>query len=124
MEPVNIQVYSIVGNSLCVDAEDRQRVFDQISQALKANLTVVVSFLNVEMLTSAFLNTAIGQLYRDFSEEVIKKSLTTKDLSNVDKALLKRVVKTAKMYYKDPTWMEQTLSEITEIGRASCRERV
>ena len=113
MEPVNIQVYSIVGNSLCVDAEDGQRVFDQISQALKANLTVVVSFLNVEMLTSAFLNTAIGQLYRDFSEEVIKKSLTTKDLSNVDKALLKRVVKTAKMYYKDPTWMEQTLSEIT-----------
>ena len=113
MEPVNIQVYSIVGNSLCVDAEDGQRVFDQISQALKATLTVVVSFLNVEMLTSAFLNTAIGQLYRDFSEEVIKKSLTTKDLSNVDKALLKRVVKTAKMYYKDPTWMEQTLSEIT-----------
>lgn len=113
MEEIHIQVYNTVGNSMCVDADDGEKVFEQISKAIKTESKIVLSFLNVEMLTSAFLNTAIGQLYRDFPEEEIKRLLTTKDLADVDKALLKRVVKTAKLYYKDPAWMEKTLSEVT-----------
>jgi anaerobic ribonucleoside-triphosphate reductase len=113
MNVVELMVINIVGNGICVDADDGERIFEMIHKTLTTNSNVEVSFLNVQMLTSAFLNTAIGRLYKDYTEEEIKKRISIKDISDIDKSLLKRVVKNAKLYYKDPTWMEKTLSEIT-----------
>jgi Icc-related predicted phosphoesterase len=112
MEELHINVFNIVGNAICVEADDGEKVYAQISAALKAKKKVVLSFLNVEMLTSAFLNTAIGQLYRDFSEPEIKESLTVVQLEGTDRALLKRVVDTAKLFYKNPDSLEKSINEI------------
>ncbi|HOX41446.1 MAG TPA: STAS-like domain-containing protein [bacterium] len=112
MEELHINVFNIVGNSLCVEADDGEKVFIQVSAALKSGKIVVLSFQNVEMLTSAFLNTAIGQLYRDFSESEIKESLTVIQLEGADRILLKRVVDTAKLFYKDPARLEKSINEI------------
>jgi hypothetical protein len=73
---------------------------------------VSLSFLNVESLTSAFLNASIGQLYREFSEEQIRAGLSVKDMSNEDIALLKRVVDTAKQYFKDPERFKKAREEV------------
>jgi len=56
----------------------------------------------VTCLTPAFLNAAIGQLYSLFSENEIRARLKVTDLEPDDQALLKRVVDTAKEYFKDP----------------------
>mgnify|MGYP001074600624 CR=1 FL=1 len=112
MEPVKISVYSLVGNSFCVSAEDGKRVYEKIKEALVQGKNVELSFLNVELLTSAFLNTAVGMLYGDFSEDKIKSSLSLSSISNDDKLLLKRVVDTAKTYYKDPERLNKTIEEI------------
>ena len=68
----------------------------------------------MEMLTSAFLNTAIGKLYGEFDEKKIKNSLSVSDISNEDKLLLKRVVDTAKVYYKNPKQFEESIKQIME----------
>lgn len=107
-------VYQIVGNSICVEASDGKKVCEVILEFLKNKQEVVLSFLNVTMLTSAFLNSAIGVLYKDFSEEEIRNCLKVEDLDQTDAALLKRVVDTAKMYYKDPERMEESVKEILE----------
>jgi len=69
---------------------------------MKEGQGVTVSFLNVSSLTSAFLNAAIGQLYGSFSENEIRSKLKVADLEPDDRELLKRVVDTAKEYFKDP----------------------
>lgn len=107
-------VYQIVGSDICVEAEDGKKVYDVICEFLKQKKKLVLSFLNVTMLTSAFLNTAIGLLYKDFSEEDVKEYLKVADLAPTDTALLKRVVETAKMYYKNPERIEQSVKEILE----------
>ena len=112
MEETRINIMNVVGNAFCVEAEDGQKVFEQIVKALKGNKKVVLSFLNVQMLTTAFLNTAIGQLYRDFTEEYIKASLSVIDISQSGLVSLKRVVDTAKLYYKDPSAMERSIKDI------------
>ena len=66
------------------------------------------------MLTSAFLNTSIGKVYGEFDEDKIKSSLTVSDISDEDKLLLKRVVDTAKVYYKNPDQFEKSINEIME----------
>ena len=101
-----------MGDSFCVEAGDGQKVFELIKKALSEKRTVTLSFLNVEMLTTSFLNTAVGQLYRDFSEEFIKESLKVDNLSYSGAVSLKRVVDTAKLYYKDPEAMQRSINEI------------
>ncbi|MGH7774720.1 MAG: STAS-like domain-containing protein [Candidatus Binatia bacterium] len=99
---LTLSIFEVVGSPLCVASDDGQRVHDRIAAAFKEGSNVTVSFLNVSSLTSAFLNAAIGQLYGSFTENEIRSKLKVKDIEPDDLALLKRVVETAKQYFKDP----------------------
>jgi len=112
METTTLNIVGIVGNKFCVEAEDGQKVFELTSKALEVERKVVLSFLNVELLTTAFLNTAIGQLYKGFDEGTIKKYLSVEHLSPSGAVSLKRVVETAKEYYRDPEAMQRSINEI------------
>jgi STAS-like domain of unknown function (DUF4325) len=97
-----LSVFEIVGSPLSVASDDGQRVFERISEAMKEGKVVTVSFRNIKSITSAFLNAAIGQLYGTFGEDQIRSQLKVVDMQGEDLALLKRVVDTAKEYFKDP----------------------
>ncbi len=99
---IRVSPFEIVGNLLCVASDDGQKVYDRIAMALRDGQNVIVSFHNVTSLTSAFLNAAIGQLYGSFSADQIRAKRQVKDMAAEDLALLKRVVGTAKEYFKDP----------------------
>jgi hypothetical protein len=113
---ITLSVFEIVGSPLCVASDDGQRVYDRIASALKEDRNVTVSFINVSSLTSAFLNAAIGQLYGSFSEDQIRSQLKVKDMQPDDLALLKRVVETAKEYFKDPKRFDKAVQEVIGDG--------
>lgn len=113
-EQIIKSVYQIVGSDICVDANDGELVYNVIVKFIENNKPIVLSFLNVSILTSAFLNTAIGMLYKDFSEEKIKSLVSVQDISDSDRFLLKRVVDNAKIYYKNPERIEQSVREILQ----------
>lgn len=114
MSASTINIINVVGDSFCVEADAGQKVYTLISKAFSEEKQVVLSFLNVEMLTTAFLNTAIGQLYKDFEEGFIKEHLSVKDMSQSGLVSLKRVVETAKLYYKNPEALEKSIQNILE----------
>ena len=113
-EDIRISIFEVVGNRLCVASGDGQKVYDRLTAALQADRPITLSFHNVTTLTSAFLNTAIGQLYGAFSEEQIRSRLTVEDMEQDDLALLKRVVDNAKLYFKDPQRFDQVVRETLE----------
>ncbi len=100
---IEIRIFSIVGNGFCVEPGDGEKVFFLLKQVLEQGNKAVLSFLNVEILTAAFLNTAIGRLYGVFDYGKIKESLKVKDISIEDKHIIKKVTDTAKAYYKHNT---------------------
>ncbi len=108
---VEISVFEVVGSSLCVASDDGQKVYRRLAAALKEGIYVTLSFRNVTILTSAFLNAAVGQLYGKFNEEKIRGLLKVEDMENDDLALLKRVVDTAKQYFKDPKKFNEAIRE-------------
>ena len=112
---ITIQIANIIGNLYAVEAEEGQKVYELIQKAFQENRNVILSFLNIEMMTTAFLNTAIGQLYKDFSEDKIKECLSVENISESGKVILKRVVDTAKLYYKDPDNFQRMQQSICEI---------
>lgn len=112
MESTTINIFNVVGDAFCVEADDGQKVFELIKRAFSENRKVLLSFLNIEMLTTAFLNTAIGQLYGNYSEEFIRENLTVENVSQSGLVSIKRVVDTAKLYYKDPDAMQRSIDDI------------
>lgn len=110
-ETITLKIYEVVGSSLCVASQDGQIVFEQINQALKDGKRVRISFQNVESLTSAFLNAAVGQLYGFFDHDLLKENMSVTEIEKDDLALLKRVIDTAKQYFKDPAVIEAVRKE-------------
>lgn len=114
MDKFRLNVINVTGEKFCTEPEDGQKVFEQIDKAFKENKFVVVSFMNIEMLTTAFLNTAIGQLYRDYSEEIIREKLSVEQMTPAGLVSLKRVVDTAKIFYKNPDALRNSINDILE----------
>ncbi len=113
---MNISIYEVVGSPLCVSSGDGQKVYERLAPVIEQGRGAVLSFRNVALLTSAFLNTAIGQLYGKFDEEQIRASLNVADMEPDDAELLKRVVETAKRYFKDPEGHDQRIRDVLEDG--------
>lgn len=111
---VTISIFEVIGSPLCVAAGDGQKVYDRLAAAIREGRRVTLSFHNVSTLTSAFLNAAVGQLYGEFGEEQIRAFLAVQDIAQDDLALLKRVVETAKAYFKNPQRFEQAVRD--ELG--------
>lgn len=96
-----ISVVQVAGTSICVSAEDADKLYQKISGLLQEGRDVAISFSGVERLTTAFLNVGIGQLYNEFSEEVIRQRLSIAEADASTLNLLKTVVDRAKIFYKN-----------------------
>lgn len=109
---MTLSIFTVVGSPLCVASGDGQKVYERLAAALKEGRSVILSFHNISTLTSAFLNAAVGQLYGEFSEEQIRALLKVQDMQPDDLALLKRVVETAKLYFRDPQKFDQAVRDV------------
>jgi ribosomal protein S3AE len=112
MSTLEVKITDIVGSPSCINPEDGEKVFQVIAEALRAEKSVTIFLGGIEDLTSRFLNSAIGQLYGEFSEEEIKAKLRVTEANQDDLALLKRVVERAKEYFKNPVPFEQASREV------------
>ncbi len=114
METTTINIVNTIGDVYGVEADDGQKVYSLVKKAIEGGYKVILSFTNVKMLTTAFLNTAVGQLYNDYTEDKVKEHLQVVDISDSGKVALKRVVDTAKLYFKDPDALKRSIDEILE----------
>ena len=95
-----IMVKEFVGSPYCsfpsVRANDlRQEIEKHIQEEKKIQL----DFTGIELLTSAFLNYAIGALYFDIPPECVKKYLSVTNACQDDLRMIKLVVDNAKRFY-------------------------
>jgi hypothetical protein len=102
-----------VGCKFCVSSEDGQILYEKIKEALLGGRKVSVSFRNVVDISSAFLDAAIGQLYKGlFSEKELKEKVIFLDLSREDSFLLERVILRAKYYCGYPEQLDAAVCEL------------
>ena len=59
-ENIRISMFEVVGSPLCVATSDGQKVYDRLTEALKADRAVTLSCQNVTTMIPAFMNAAIG----------------------------------------------------------------
>ena len=98
---IPISVYETVGTQYCGFSSDGQKVYERIALAIENDRRVEVSFRGIKVLAACFLNTAIGQLYGEYSEEKISDLVSFADIESDDHALIRQVIGTAKHYFAD-----------------------
>lgn len=112
---VKINIYNEVGGRAAVSDADGNKLFEKITLALRGGNSVLLDFINIEILTSAFLNTAIGQLYKeDYSVDFLRQNVKTINMQAEDREILKNVLIRAKEYYQNPDYklkLEEAIKE-------------
>jgi hypothetical protein len=111
MKVKEINIFEQVGGPAAVSTEDGQHLFEGIHALLEKDAVVSLNFVNIETMTSTFLNAAIGQLYSHYDSPFLQKHLKVKNLTPEDRDIVKRVVERAKQYFKDKENIENPVRE-------------
>lgn len=96
-----INVFDITGSRAVMDSPDGDEIYQMIHEAFLNQDDVVLDFDKVDTILSMFLNSAIAPLYNDFDTNFLNKHLIIKNMSDEDKATLKRVNMRAKQFYQE-----------------------
>lgn len=106
-----INVINIIGSKYCVSTEDGEKVYELIKKEISEKRNIEISFLNTELVTASFLMPAVGELYKDFPEEVVAQYLSVKDLTRSGAISLKNVIQAMKYYLKDPEGYQKIMDD-------------
>lgn len=99
MEIINIA--NTIKSEFAISPEDGDIIYSLIETKLQKNTAMILDFSNVDMMTVAFLNNAIGKLYKTFDKQQLNKLISMQNISDSDLILLKKVIERAKLTFTD-----------------------
>lgn len=110
-----INVFNVINSPFCISPDDGQKIYGLIVNALNDGKDVQLSFLNITMVITAFLNEAIGVLYKDYPQNTIDNIDFTDisdDLKEAFYASLEKVKTGAPIYYSHQKELDDAASSI------------
>lgn len=112
MQIVNVR--DVIDKNIAMSTEDGQKLFEVLYAILKSKEKVQLSFANIDILISHFLNESIGGLYEKFDNwDILDKAIECVNMEKDDLDLLiEKVIPTAKVHYKDVKRSEKIEADI------------
>lgn len=112
MKEIKLNIFEQIGSTAAVSSEDGNLLHSRIVKGLtEKDVQVILDFTNIELITSTFLNAAIGQLYNEYDSPFLRERLKVENMAGEDLELLKKVVERAKEYFKDKAKMDASIKE-------------
>jgi hypothetical protein len=109
-----IRIYDIVNGPAAIATEDGEKLFAELSDMLSNADMVILDFEKINTLTTTFLHAAIGQLYRMFDSPFLQAHMKVVNMSQEDKAQLRKVVERAPQYFKDKQSIEKPVQDVMD----------
>ena len=111
---IKIPIKELVGSDSAISTEDGNELFQRIDEALKNEASIQISFKGIKLITTAFLNAAIGQLYGKYEGRTLNQKLEILDMDNTDLEILKKVVEAAKKYFENKESFNKSIGKVLE----------
>jgi hypothetical protein len=112
MEVGNIIVKDIISVDTAVSTDNGNLVYKKIVEFLNSGNEVHLDFIGITMMTTAFLNAAIGQLYSTYTGEQLNKLLKLVNVADDDKILFKKVIDRAKQYFANKKDFDESADNV------------
>lgn len=98
---INLRIVDVISSEFAVSPEDGDIIFNIISNRINEKESIVLDFDGIDIMTTAFLNNAIGKLYNIYTKEQLNKYISMNNISKTDLNLVKKVIKRAKIKFTD-----------------------
>lgn len=108
------KIHEIVRGDTAVSVSDGDGIFGKISKAFEKDKDVELDFSEINLLTTSFLNSAVGQLYDQYDSDFLNAHFNVVNIAKEDRPLLKKVIERAKSYFKDRESFESSVRESSE----------
>lgn len=110
----NLIVKNIINSEIAVATDAGDKVFTQLIASFDSNKKVRLDFEGITILTTAFLNAAIGQLYSQgkYDSDFLNNSLKFVNIQPEDKPLFVMVINRAKEYFANKEKFDSHTNEI------------
>ena len=84
-----------------------------IKENIDSKKKIVIDFSNIDIMTTAFLNNAIGKLYNIYDKKKLNEYISMKNVSKSDLNLIKKVIDRAKIKFskEDINTLEKELED-------------
>ena len=90
---MELMIKDIIGSDIASDNEQGDLIFDEIVSGVDNNeKQIFLDFSDLKLITTAFLNNAIGKLYKKYSTQELKGLLKVKNIKNKNDLELLRLV--------------------------------
>lgn len=106
-----IKVHQVIEEQVAVSTDDGDLLYQQIDRLLKQEKKIEIDFSSIDLMTTAFLNAAIGQLYKDYTSDFLNAHIKLTHVSPDDATLFKKVIERAKEYFANKKHFEESASK-------------
>ena len=97
-----------INRETAVSSDDGEVVYNYIIDYFKRGLIVELDFSDISLMTTAFLNSAIGTLYKIYTSEQLNSILKLQNVAEEDRILFKKVIERAKEYFTNRKGFEDS----------------
>jgi hypothetical protein len=98
-DAMEIKVNDLIGTR-ALTLEDGDRLHSLVVDQLRAGTTVTLDFHGITDVSTAFLNTAVGQLYAEIPPRELRRLLRIQNLSDSAQRSLEKVLIYARRFYQ------------------------
>jgi hypothetical protein len=108
---VTLDIRKIINNDSAVSSDDGETVYKLILESLRSKEVAELDFAGISIITTAFLNSAIGQLYDVFSSKELNEYIVLKNVQREDTIQFKKVIERAKEYFLNKKGLEDSANK-------------
>jgi len=110
-ETMNVNIRDIIESEIAISPRTGDILYHYLDTAISKGEKIVLDFEGIEMMTTAFLNVAIGQLYHKYKPEELNTSISLKNIQKEDISLFQKVISRAKDYFRDQKSFNQKMND-------------
>ena len=111
---ITVSIKELIGSDSAISTEDGDKLFQRIDKAIKKQASVQISFKDIKLITTAFLNAGIGQLYSEYEGNELNQKLEVLDIGSTDLEILKKVIEAAKKYFESKKDVVEAINKVLE----------
>lgn len=115
MRPHKLSIKKIICGNMAVSSIEGQIVHQILDEKLQHDSHINLDFEGINIISAAFLNSAIGQLFEKYESVKMRTCISAINTSIQNKLLIKKVIDSSEEYYSNKEKMDKIIEDVLSL---------